>query len=478
LNATTERRASSFKPVVATARYFTSLTAIVCLGLTLLLDAFPRLAPVYHNDSLHVALAMAAALVLVLVAVVLLGRYRRSASARDLLALLAVSVLAVKNLLLSALSAILTESATAFTTWVFHGSRLLGAALLAAAAIAPGRPLRRRRPTELLAAVSTAALLGAIVGVTAVFAGELPGQFDTLPTDREGLQRFGQQPALTVLESFAALFYGVAAVAFAYHADRARDPFQMWLAIGSVIASIAFVNYALYPTLYTELLYTGDIFLFVSVLAFLFGTIREIGAYQATVTQAAVLDERRRVARDLHDGVAQELAFISSQLRWIVRQQPEERAVDQIMDSVERALDESRAAISALSRPTDESLHRALAHAATDIGSRVGARLDLDIDERVDVAGPWREALVRITREAVANAVRHGRARTVTVQLRDADGVWLRVTDDGVGFDPNGLRQEGGYGLTSMRERAEALGGQFSVSSEPGQGTSVEIMLP
>jgi signal transduction histidine kinase len=460
------------------ARYFASLTGIVCLGLTLLLDAVPELAPVYHNDSLHVALAMAAALVLVVVATVLLGRYRRSSSARDLLAFLAVSVLAVKNLLLSALSAILTESATAFTTWIFHGTRLFGAALLAAAAVAPSGPLRRRHQTELFAAVGVAAVLCAIVGVTAVFAAQLPGQFEALPTDREGLLRFGQQPALTILESFAALCYAAAAVAFAYHADRERDSFLMWLGIGSVIASVAFVNYALFPTLYTELLYTGDIFLLASVLIFFFGTIREIDAYQASITQAAVLDERRRVARDLHDGVAQELAFISSQLRWIVRQQPEERAVDQIMDSVERALDESRAAISALSRPVEDSLQLALAHAAGDIGTRVGALLEFDFDEHVRVDASWREALVRITREAVANAVRHGRARKVAVQLSNTNGVWLRITDDGKGFDPTDTGSDSGYGLTSMRERTEALGGQFKVTSAPGEGTSVEIQLP
>jgi signal transduction histidine kinase len=244
------------------------------------------------------------------------------------------------------------------------------------------------------------------------------------------------------------------------------------------MASVAFINFALVPTLYTELLYAGDVLLLIADLFLLFGTILEIGTYQASVTQAAVLDERRRVARDLHDGVAQELAFISSQMRWIVRQEPEERAVDQIMDSVERALDESRAAISALSRPAEESLHMALANAATDIGTRVGAHLEFDLDERVAVPAEWREALVRITREAVANAVRHGRARTVTVQLRDADGVWLRVTDDGVGFDHNDSRSESGYGLTSMRERSEALGGQFSVASVPGEGTCVEVQLP
>jgi signal transduction histidine kinase len=457
------------------ARYFTALAAIACLVPTLVLTALPQL-EVYGNRSLHVALETVAAFVLLLVASVLFGRYRLSGSPRDLFALLAVVVLAANNLFLSVLSSIVTAHASAFTTWASHLAGVLGAVMFAVAALTSAAPVRRR--TELLAAGGAGAILIGIIVVTALFASELPGQFASPPTDRESLERFHQQPVLTVLESVAALCFAIAAFAFARHADRAQDSLQMWLGIFAIMASIAFVNFALVPTLYTELLYAGDVLLLIADLLLLFGTILEIGTYQASVTQAAVLDERRRVARDLHDGVAQELAFISSQMRWIVRQAPEERAVDQIMDSVERALDESRAAISALSRPVEESLHMALANAATDIGARVGAHLEFDLDERVAVPGPWREALVRITREAVANAVRHGRARTVNVQLRDADGIWLRITDDGVGFDVNGSRSESGYGLTSMRERTETLGGQFTVSSVPGEGTCVEVLLP
>jgi signal transduction histidine kinase len=472
---TTTETGRPIRPVAVRARYFTALAAIACLVPTLLLTALPEL-EVYGNRSLHIALETVAAFVLLLVASVLFGRYRLSGSGRDLFALLAVMVLAMNNLFLSVLTSIVTAHPSAFTTWASHGAGVLGAVVFAVAALASTRPVRRR--TELLAVAGTAAILIGIVIIAGLFAGELPGQFASPPTDRQSLERFHQQPMLTVLESLAALCFAVAAFAFARHADRERDTLQMWLGIFAMIASVAFINFALVPTLYTELLYAGDVFLLVADLLLLLGTILEIGVYQASVTEAAVLDERRRVARDLHDGVAQELAFISSQMRWIVKQEPEKRAVDQIMDSVERALDESRAAISALSRPADESLHTALANAAADIGTRVGARLELDLDERVDLPGPWREALVRITREAVANAVRHGRARTVSVQLRDADGVWLRVTDDGEGFDPTDVHPGGGYGLTSMRERTEALGGQFSVSSAPGEGTCVEIELP
>ena len=84
----------------------------------------------------------------------------------------------------------------------------------------------------------------------------------------------------------------------------------------------------------------------------------------------------------------------------------------------------------------------------------------------------------RMLREAVANAVRHGGARSVSVRLRADDGVWLRVTDNGCGFDVSDRRPRSSYGLIGMQERTESLGGEVRLSSEPGRGTSVEVVLP
>lgn len=148
------------------------------------------------------------------------------------------------------------------------------------------------------------------------------------------------------------------------------------------------------------------------------------------------------------------------------------------MEAVQRALDESRGAISALSRPLHEPLHLALAHTAEEVAGRLGAHLELELDDRVTVPPASEEALTRIMREAISNAVRHGRARTVTVELSNGSGIRLRVSDDGAGFDPSQPKSKGSYGLISMRERTEALGGSFKLSTEPGRGTSVEVLLP
>jgi signal transduction histidine kinase len=191
-----------------------------------------------------------------------------------------------------------------------------------------------------------------------------------------------------------------------------------------------------------------------------------------------VLDERRRLARDIHDGVAQELAFISSQMPELAVTAGNQEVARDIMEAVERALDETRGAISALGRPVHEPFERMLASSAEEIAGRLGAEVRLDLDRGIAVPPAWEEALPRIVREAVSNAVRHGQARHITVLLRDADGIWLRVTDDGRGFDVTAPRAETSYGLVGMRERAESLGGEFRLSSEPGAGTSVEILLP
>jgi signal transduction histidine kinase len=340
-----------------------------------------------------------------------------------------------------------------------------------------------RRRSILLTAGGCLVALALLLPVANIF--ELPAAFTDPPESREDLQRLSQDSALLIADAGATILFLLAGAAFARRAEREQDEFQMWLGVGAMIAGIGYLNYTLFPSLYTDFLYAGDIFRIAAVVAWGIGTIRVISSYQAAYAETAVLEERRRVARDLHDGVAQELSFISSQMHWLTKEAEDPQSggqiresTDQIMDAVQRALDESRGAISALSRPVHEPLHVALARTAEEIADRLGAQLELDLDDRVTVSPAWEEAFTRILREAVGNAVRHGRARTVTVHLRDADGIWLRITDDGEGFDLSQPRSDTSYGLTSMRERTEALGGEFKLSSEPGQGTCVEILLP
>jgi signal transduction histidine kinase len=139
-------------------------------------------------------------------------------------------------------------------------------------------------------------------------------------------------------------------------------------------------------------------------------------------------------------------------------------------------MDEARGAIEALGRPGDEPLGFVLHRAARQVTERYGGRVVVDLDDAVDADPEQRHALVRITREAVSNAIRHGAAGCIQIRLtRTQDGRRLVVEDDGKGFDAGVLSGYGGYGLVSMRDRAMGLPGSFEITSEPGQGTTVEV---
>jgi signal transduction histidine kinase len=424
---------------------------------------------------------MAAGMVLIFIAAVLLGRFRLNRSRRTLLKLAAVVILVLDNLS-SAIYTVAVDapSSNGFATWAFAAHGVIGASLLAVAAVLPDRPVRDRRREMIQILGGSIALFAGVTGVIGLLGASLPGAFQEPPVDPELLDVLSEHPALVVAEVFTAAAYGIAAIRFAQLADEQEDEFLKWLGIGSVMAAIAFINYALFPSQFTELLAAGDLLFLGAVFALLFGAVQEISREEAAMIRSAVLEERRRVARDLHDGVAQELAFIASQTRWFLREPENLQPLPEILDAVERALDESRSAIAALGRPVDESLDLALGHAALDVAGRVGARVHLELDDHIEVPPDWRDALLRITREAIGNAVRHGQARTINLQLRNsnADGVRLRVSDDGEGFDVSAPRSPQSFGLTSMRERTESLGGEFTIASTPGAGTTVEVSLP
>jgi signal transduction histidine kinase len=191
----------------------------------------------------------------------------------------------------------------------------------------------------------------------------------------------------------------------------------------------------------------------------------------------AIAQERRRIARDLHDGLAQELAYIRMEAMRMAAGRPDER-VSRLANAAERALQESRGAIAALRREHEGSLSLELTHVAEELTDRAGARLSLQLEPDVEIQPERRQALVRILREAITNGVRHGRATEVALELSGGQGVRMAVRDNGDGFAPGGSRPRGSFGLTTMRERAQAMGGDLTIRSDPGEGTLVEVVLP
>jgi signal transduction histidine kinase len=195
------------------------------------------------------------------------------------------------------------------------------------------------------------------------------------------------------------------------------------------------------------------------------------------VTEGAIDDERRRIARNLHDGLAQELAFIRMETQRMAATETDGRAA-RLARAAERALEESRSAIEALRSGGQGPFHLQLSELADELATREGARVSLHIDPAIELESTDREALLRIMREAISNGVRHGHATEVALELSGDDGIRMAVRDNGAGFVPGGPRRKGSFGLASMRARAHEVGGDLLVQSAPGQGTLVEVKLP
>jgi signal transduction histidine kinase len=192
----------------------------------------------------------------------------------------------------------------------------------------------------------------------------------------------------------------------------------------------------------------------------------------------ATAEERRRIARELHDGLAHELAFIASRTRRSSPPPSNDGDAGELARAADRALDEARRAITVLSSTRHQELTSALAQTAEDLALRHGIGMTLDLAEGIDTPADVTENVLRIAREAITNAANHGRPKRVIVRLESDAGVRLCIEDDGCGFDLAGELNSGGFGLMSMRERAASLGAEFSIDSSPSGGTRIEVVLP
>ena len=452
-------------------------TALLSAGLTLIFSLIP-MGFAFDAPQAHVVIETSAGLIALLVSFIVLGRFLQTGRLVDLVLAAALAVLGTTNLFFSAIPSAAGADYGAWSTWVPLTGRLLGALGIGASAFVGD--IRIRRPSAAVAPVAASCLaaLTTIAVVFAFLAPSLPRGIDPAlsPTSDDHPLAVGN-PALLTIEVVLMLVFAVAAIGFYRRAVREQDPLMGWFAVASVLGAFCNLNYFLFPSLYSEWLYSGDYLRIAFWLVLLGGAANQIQRYQTGLANTAALEERRRLARELHDGLAQELAFIATQTRWLSRRIGDAKGVDQLVVAAERALDESRSAISALTRPLDEPLDAAVAQAAEEVAGRVGVRLKLSLEEGIEAPAATREALVRIVREAVSNTARHGQAKMVTIELAGGDGIRLRVGDDGIGFDPH-TRDGPGFGLTSMEERTRALGGELRVISAVGSGTEIEVVLP
>jgi len=192
----------------------------------------------------------------------------------------------------------------------------------------------------------------------------------------------------------------------------------------------------------------------------------------------ATAEERRRIARELHDGLAHELAFIASKTKQPKAEGPTVVDLRELADAADRALDEARRAITVLSRSTPQSLPAAIAQTAEDLGARLDIAVELELGDGANTPSFVTENLLRIVREAMVNSVKHGHCRRITITLQGTDRpLALTVADDGCGFDVTERSPNRGFGILGMEERAKAMGAKLLVDSS-SSGTKVKVLLP
>jgi two-component system nitrate/nitrite sensor histidine kinase NarX len=203
--------------------------------------------------------------------------------------------------------------------------------------------------------------------------------------------------------------------------------------------------------------------------------------------QMTILSERDRIARELHDSMAQVLGQIHLQLRVFESRTdgaPISSELAELADLADDAYRDVRETILGLREtiPTDGGLEAALRAYLAKYTRQTGIAADLDCDGMAgrSLAPKAEVQLLRVVQEALTNVRKHAGASVVRVELRDVDGTpVLSVTDDGAGFDPASATASmtGGFGLRSMRERVELLGGTLDVHTAPGKGTRIVARL-
>lgn len=451
-------------------------TAVAAAVITLAVVALPFLKFDYRAPALHVMLETINAVVALLVMYLVYGRLKQDARLQALLLLLALGTVAVANLVLTAVPNALTAGrADELNHWAPLVVRFLATVLLTAASLVP----EATRVTRGAAGLITCGLLLLLLVLGAagmLWRHHLPvAAAPRLASDGAGPLLL-VHPAVLVVQGIGIALYGVAAVAFTRQAERRRDQLIRWVAAGCVLASWARVHYLLFPSLYSDYVHTGDLLRLGFYVFMLVGAAREITSFWRAKAQSAVLEDRRRTARDLHDGLIQELSYIYAQSRRLTSNPADPLAVERIGGAAGRAIDEARRALAVLTRPDEAGLPVVLGQSMEELASRYDVKVFTVLDADAEGDGPITEALLRVAGEAVRNAVRHGGATRIDVHLAAAP-LSLTVRDDGRGFTsdlPDGGRA-GGFGLRSMRERAAGVGAILTIDSTPGEGTTVQV---
>jgi signal transduction histidine kinase len=268
----------------------------------------------------------------------------------------------------------------------------------------------------------------------------------------------------------------IAVVGWGARFVRRGDDLARWLALGFTLMLFAALHLVFQPLLASSLVSQGDFLRMVAFVVFLVGAWRAI---QHAEFGRAVAEERARVAREIHDGLAQYLFAVLTHASMLENGAPVEEAMPRLKQAAVLAQQEARFAILALSSasgtaPFDAALRRYVDVLTADGGLEV----ELEVDSTIRLAPDEQIEIFRIVQEGLANVRKHANATMaeVTIGLRPYGERFVTITDDGDGFDGEDERA-GGQGLRNMRARSESIEAGFSLRSTPGRGTALEVVL-
>ena len=478
--------------------------------LTLLIVFDPRLAPAIVNQPLDLVTTATGMLVALAVAILGWVHFREGGDPAALIRASAFLVLAAQNALLITVMVLGIDAAFGMTVaapgqlplWAVIIGRGVAAMLLVVSGIAALHRWRTARwPAALVLGLPALVVTAAIVAAAAIQP-QLPVLLGSAAI--AALQRDPAAPLLEAsggpliaLQSLIGIgFLGAAALSYrVYRRDRRRV--DAYLAVGLIVAAFSQVHAAIHPGSYTSLVTTGDMLrvlfyaiLLVAVAAETRQDVRDLHAANAELVllrdaaaAQATAEERARLAREIHDGMSQQLWLARLKQGRLLSEgglsvEATVLAAD-VTASIESALDEARQAILALRPAEGTSFVEVMESYVDEFSDRFGIPAEGRIDPIVERLGPRAQAeLLRIAQEALANARKHADATRVIVQAEPTpEGIRLSVSDNGRGFDP-GAGGSRGYGLRSMRERAELIGATLAIESQPHDGTRVVVDVP
>jgi signal transduction histidine kinase len=439
---------------------------ISLLGATLaLFVAYPSLRNTYSLPQVRLVLDTAVTLAGAIVALLAGLRFSVEGRRLDLLLCAGFTAAATSTLAFSIAPVLGGHPLHRTEFWAGLGGRLFAAMLIAAAPFSKRRVNARGRALgEMLVAVVI--VLGLAWGIAEQAGTSLPQVADRVGAD----QPFQLQAALAV----QALLSLVAMVGWGLRFRARRNDLDRWLCLAATLALFAELHYVFTPLLSKGYVSQGDFLRLLSYSVLLVGVWRAI---RFAEFGRAVAEERARVAREIHDGLAQYLFAVSTHASMLQNGASPETTLPQLKEAAEAAQQEARFAVLALSSaggsaPFDAALRRYVDFLTADGQLEV----DLEIQDAIRLAPDEQIEVFRIVQEGLANARKHAGARRAEVRIEERDGErFVSVVDDGAGFDEAEIAA--GQGLKNMRARAASIGGGFRLVSVPGRGTALEVVL-